>query len=662
MRYTLLVLALALLAPSAQAAEGMWPLNLLPQPALDALGLAPQPQRLMHSSVRLPNGSGSFVSAEGLVLTNHHVVSDCIDALSSAREPLQQRGFVARQRAQERRCPGMRVQVLQGIDDVTAQMLATAAEPAARKALVHALENTDCPKGEHCEVVALYGGALQHRHRYRVLDDVRLAMAPENQAANFGGDDDNFTYPRHAFDFALLRVYEAGGRVHRPSQWLRPAAQGPRVGEALMVSGHPYNTARLLTLAQLNTQREAVLPTQIAVLEAQLQAVRGYSERDAEARRQAVDLVAHLENSLKALRGELGALQQPGLMAAKQSDEARLRERAPSSQAWVEVAAVAQRARVLEPLALERALPMDSLPAQVLQALMQLGEAERPVAQRLDAFSGVEAAQQSERLQAEWPVYPALEQHRLAAYLTSARERLGAQDPWVQALWQGAASAEQAATAALQGTGMLQAAQRRALLSDPRSQAADPLVRWAQPLLPLLRATAQSLEREIQQPLAQQAQALAQARWAVDGRSSPPDATFTLRLSFGRLEDVRTAGLRHPPFTTFGGLWARADGFAQQPPFQLSPALQRARSRIDARTPLNFIASADIVGGNSGSPVLNARHEWVGVAFDGNLESLAGNFHYDATSNRMVVLHLRAIGVALRQVYPAAHLARELGL
>jgi len=651
-----LLLAALLVVGAAKAAEGMWPLNLLPTQALREHGLEPRVALLQGATVQLPYGTGSFVSADGLVLTNHHVVSECIDALSSEREPLQQRGFVAATRRAERRCPGVEVQVLLGIDDVGA-LLPT--DAAARRARIAMLEGAECPRGERCRVVALYGGAVQHRYRYRVWQDLRLVMAPEAQAANFGGDDDNFNYPRYAFDFALLRVYDADGRPHRPRHWLRPARQALREGDSLLVPGHPYRTDRLFTVAQLEAQRDHVLPEELAALDFELARLNAYAASGTEAERQVADLRATLENSRKAQRGALAALERPALLRLKAEEEARVRAAAASTAPWDAAARSAQAGARLARERIARELPAGS-PLGLLVDLLSLREQRKlPAAQRLAAFTGAAEADLLPQLGADSRPYTALEAVRLRAHRDWATQRLGASHPWVQAL---------AETPDLLSEGELLngAARLRLLELDDNALAemsrSEPMLRLALRLLPLRLALARQIEVEVQAPLAGQTEAIARARWQLLGRDSAPDATFTLRLSFGRATEVSSAGTRHPWQTNFGGLYARADAFGGKPPFDLAPRVAAARSRIGAAEPLNFIGTPDIVGGSSGSPVLNADHQWVGLAFDGNLDSLAGQYLYDAVSNRMVGVHQRAILLALTRIYPARHLARELGL
>jgi len=657
-----LAVAGALVGAPAPAAEGMWPLNLLPQAALEAHGLKPDVARLQAVSVNVGGASGSFVSPHGLVLTNHHVISECLDHLSTPARPLQSTGFVAAKPAQALRCPGLVAKVLQGIDDVTDQI---PADTAGRKAAIDRLTGADCPKGEVCELVPLYGGALHHRYRHRTWNDVRLVMAPEAQAANFGGDDDNFAYPRFAFDFALLRVYEPNGQPHRPAHWLRPARHDLKLNDAVMVPGHPYVTERQKTLAQLEAERDLHTPLWIDRAAQELEALRAYAQTSPDAQRQTMDMVLNLENGLKVIRGELAALRTPALMQRLRDEESAIRRVAGSQAPWEAVAQAEAAAMRLAPLRTALQAPAGSLLGQVLQVLAVRAERHRPAEERLEGFHDREAEQQAEELGADRPVHLGVEQVRLTQYIAWMQARLGGEHPWVRTALAGQPDAAAAARHWLAGTALTDLAQRRALLTlddDALARHPDRLVQLARALHPDLHRLRHEWETQVRQPRLAQARALAQARWQAQGRGAPPDATGTLRLSFGRVAEQDLGGLRQPWFSTVGGLWARADGFGHQAPFDLAPRLAAARPRLDDRTPLNFISTPDIVGGNSGSPILNAAGDWVGVVFDGNLDSLASAYVFDETRTRTVSVSLAAIRLALREVYPAQHLADEMGL
>jgi len=378
-----------------------------------------------------------------------------------------------------------------------------------------------------------------------------------------------------------------------------------------------------------------------------------------------MDMVLSLENGLKVIRGELVALRTPALMQRLRDEETAIRRAASAQAPWEAVAQAEAAALRLAPLRAALQAPGGSLLGQVLQILAVRAERHRPADQRLEGFHDREAEQQAEELSADRPVYLALEQVRLAQHIAWMQSRLGPAHPWVRTALGGQSTAEAAARHWLQSTVLTALSQRRGLLTlddTALAQHPDRLVQLARALHPDLHRLRHEWEAEVRQPRLAQAQALAQARWQVQGRSAPPDATGTLRLSFGRVAEQDLGGLRQPWFSTLGGLWARADGFGHQAPFDLAPRLAAARQRLDDRTPLNFISTPDIVGGNSGSPILNAAGEWVGVVFDGNLDSLSSAYVFDEPRNRTVSVHLEAIRLALREVYPARHLAEEMGL
>ena len=670
-----IALAVAAWGP-ASADEGMWTLDSPPVERIrQRHGVELTPEWLNHlqqSAVDF-GASGSFVSARGLMLTNHHVAASCIDKLSSPSRDLTRHGHLARTPAEELRCPGGTARVLMAIEDVsgTVQQAAAAGatdeqKNARRKAAIAELEAT-CRAGSGltCEVVSLYSGSLYHLYRFKEWDDVRLVFAPEAQAANFGGDADNFVYPRFAFDFALMRVYEGGKPVQR-TQHLKLASQPPVEGDPVFVVGHPGRTFRLHTLAQLKNHRDLSLPLQLASAKAQQALLQAYSARSPEAARQAQDVLFGVENWLKGMRGAHAALSAPAAMERKSADEAEFRagyaRLGLGGDPWAQVEAAvgryASRAKELWAVGYGRRTLFEH--AGHLVELSQ--ERLLPEAQRLAAYRDAEIPNIERRLKADARVYKDLEIARLAGQFEEAQQLLGAGHPFVQAVLSGA-SPQAAAEALVRGSRLDQARERGALLAGGVAAieaSTDPLVRLARAVYPIRRELEKFEEEQIDTPIEQAAQRLGQARFALHGKAVPPDATATLRLAYGRVAGYESSGIRTPWKTTFGGLYARADSFDNQPPFDLAPQVQRARGRIDNRMPLNFVTTADITGGNSGSPVVNRRGEWVGLIFDGNLESLGGRYVYTDTQSRSVAVDARAILHALEHIYGAGKLAQEL--
>lgn len=655
---------LSLLPVTALADGGMWPLNRLPQELLQRrLGVQLDEAWVRHaqlSSVNVGGASGSFVSPHGLVLTNHHVARSCIARLSTPQDDIDRHGFTARQQGDERRCPGLSVRLLQGIEDVTAR-IPTA--PTARKAAVAAMEASCSGPGKRCEVVPLYGGALQHLYRYAEHDDVRLAFAPEAQAANFGGDADNFNYPRYSFDLTLLRVYGADGQPIASPAWLRPATQALKEGDPVFAVGHPGRTERLLPMAMLEALRDVQLPADLAAFAHEADALIAYGHTSSEAARQMDAPLDGVQNRLKALRGQLPALHDAAAMARKQDEEGRVRAASPA-EPWLASQEAASLLRSHYP-AWRAMQPMrGSLIAQALSIVTLRDEANRPTADRLQDFTGGRGAREAATVRAQVPHPIGLETVRLRAYIERAQKLLGADHAFVRALFGGHPDAAAAAQHWLATTQLHDAPTRARWLNLDTTdfeRVADPLLQLARQLHTLRRPVLAAIDAGVDQRMRALAGPMAQARWKVIGDSEAPDATGTLRLSFGQVRAPAPEPYAASWKTTLGGVYARAADFDHQVPFDLAPRLVRHRERLPMQMPLNFTSDVDIIGGNSGSPVLNARGELVGLAFDGNLQSLPGRFFFDGRVNRMTSVTLEAIFLATEQLHPeAAHLAREM--
>lgn len=660
----------------ARADEGMWTLD---SPPLDQIrqryGVALTPQWLDHLRQSAVNfdASGSFVSARGLMLTNHHVASSCIDKLSRPGRDLTRNGHLARTPAEELRCPGGTARVLMGIEDVSSTVQQAAAagvtdeqKNARRKAAIAELE-AKCRAGSErtCQVVSLYSGSLYHLYRFKEWDDVRLVFAPEAQAANFGGDADNFVYPRFALDFALMRVYENGKPV-QSTQHLALASQPLAEGDPVFVVGHPGRTFRLRTLAQLKSLRDIALPLQLASAKAQQDLLHAYSARSPEAARQAQDVLVGVENWLKGTRGAHAALGTPAMMERKSAEEAEFRagyaRLGLDGDPWAQVEAAVDRYNAQAKDLWAVGYGHHTLFQQAGRLVELSHERLLPEAQRLRAYREAEVPDLERGLKAEVPFYKDLEIARLAGQFREAEQLLGAAHPFIRAVLAGA-SPEVAAEALVLGSRLDQARERSMLLAGGVAAieaSDDPLVRLARTVYPMRRELAKFEEEQIDTPIEQAAQRLGRARFALHGKAVPPDATATLRLAYGRVAGYESQGIRMPWKTTFGGLYARADGFDNKPPFDLAPKVQQARARVDSRMPLNFVATTDITGGNSGSPVVNRRGEWVGLIFDGNLHSLGGRYAYSDAQARAVAVDARAILHALDRIYGAGRLAQEL--
>lgn len=673
----------AALAATPLADEGMWTFE---NPPLELLqkryGFVPPTgwfEHLRLSSVRFNDGgSGSFVSANGLVLTNHHVARGQIQKLSTAEHDYVRDGFYAESPAAELKCPDLELNVLVSVDDVTAQvtgavtpgMNAKVALDARRAAQARLEKDSLSATGLRSDVVQLYQGGEYWLYRYKKYTDVRLVFAPEMQAAFFGGDPDNFTYPRHDLDFALVRVYE-DDRPASVEHFLTWSANGAKAGELVFVSGHPGSTTRLQTVDQLQTNRDHDLPTFLRVIDNRLAVLRAYSERGAEQSRQAQTMAFGLENAQKAIAGELKGLQDPALMSKKQADEKEFRARvagrpegAAARAAWEAIGAAEQvRRTLIKPQYFRRIDFAGSSLAQTAAILVTYAhEMQKPSGERLPGYQDAQLPALMPRLTSAVPFYADMEEVLLAATLQQSVDELGGADPYVKAVLAGRTAAE-AARDAVRGTRLGDAPFRQDLVKGGSAAilaSTDPLLALARTAYPLRQAVREDIERRVTGVTTTAGERLGQARFAVYGHTIYPDATFTLRLSFGTVKGYPMNGTMAPPITTFYGLYDRSASFDNAPPFDLPRRFVERRHALDLSTPLNFVTTNDIIGGNSGSPVVNRDGALVGLVFDGNIESLVGGVAYNEQVNRTVAVHSSGILQVLRRVYDAGRLADEL--
>ena len=672
------------LCVAAGAAEGMWTLDHLPDEAMRArYGFAPEAawvQRAMQASLRLSNGcSGSFVSADGLVLSNHHCVAACVEQLSAAGRDRLAEGFLARGRDAELRCPEIELLRLDRITDVTpALRQATAglegpayraAQDAARARLTAECRGRDVETVQ-CELVTLYQGGAYQLYRYRRYADVRLVWAPEDAIAGFGGDPDNFNFPRYCLDAALLRAYEHGRPV-AVREFLRVRPEGPQPGEPLFVTGHPGQTERLYTVAQLEAERERIGQLALPLLSEQRGLLLQYARGGEEPARVSATQLASVENTLKVLRGELQALADPALMAAKREDERALRDdvaqRAGASgearDAWAQIErAQAVEAQLrLEYRLLERRAAFQSRYFEHARRLVRAAaERAKPDAERLREYSENELPQREQELRSAAPISPDLERTTLGWSLAKLREALGQDDPLVQQVL-GRETPDALAARLVSATRLGDPAERLRLWQGGVAAVAasdDPFIALARQVDDAARAVRERFENEVQAVERKAQERIAAARFARTGTSAYPDATFTLRLTYGEVQGWTVRGRPVAPYTEVAGLYRRATGAE---PFALPASWRDAQPRLDPAQRFNFVTTHDIAGGNSGSPMLDRAGRLVGLVFDGNLESLGGAYAYDERVNRAVAVHPGLILQALRSVYDAGFLADELG-
>ncbi|HVP53077.1 MAG TPA: S46 family peptidase [Terriglobales bacterium] len=676
-----LISALLLLASAAVADEGMWTFDNPPRKLLqERYGFTPTPQWLEHvrlSSVRLNDGgSGSFVSPHGLLLTNHHVAIGQLQKNSTAEHDYVRNGFYAATPDQEMKSPDLEVNVLVSMEDVTQRVQSAVqgitdpqkALAARRDVIAQITREGEQKTGLRSDVVTLYQGGEYWLYRYKKYTDVRIVFAPEQQIAYYGGDPDNFTYPRYDLDMTLLRVYE-NGKPLESTNYLKWNAKGAANGELVLVSGHPGTTLRLDTMAQILRERDVRLPLLQTWLRKRLEVLRQYSAKGREQARQSEALSLSLENAVKAYRGTYQALLDKQVIAKKQAEEDEFRKLVASRPewqsefggAWDAIAAAEAKAAPMTGKQIFRRL--DSQLASLALSLVQfVAEIKKPDGERLPGFHEAQLESLRYRLLSPAPIYPELEKARVSGGLAESARQLGADDEFVKTVLAGH-TPDAVATDVIGGTHLADPKVRKALLEGGEAAVAasdDPMIALARKIDPLSRALTKWFEDNVQSVEQAAGEKLGKARFLAYGKSAYPDATFTLRLSYGTLKGYPMNGTKAPYKTTFYGLYDRAHSFDLAPPFDLPARYREGIGKLDLATPFDFVSTCDVVGGNSGSPVINRNAELVGLIFDGNIESLAGDFIYDEETNRAVAVHSAAMIEALRKLYGAGKLADEL--
>jgi hypothetical protein len=676
------LLALFLTFPSF-ADEGMWLFNMPPKDLLQKrYGFSMTREFLDHlrlASISFGGASGSFISPEGLVLTNHHVGQRALQNLSTSDRDLMKTGFYALTRADELKVPGMELRVLEDIQDVTALvtgaeksgMSAVEAAEARQKAIPGLEKDTFDKTGLRGVVVNLYSGGMYHLYKFRVFNDVRLVFAPEYLVAFFGGDQDNFTYPRYDLDICLFRIYE-NGQPFKSSDYIKWATSGVREGDLVFCSGHPGSTGRLLTYAQLEFLRDTSYPFSIANYKRRRAYMQAYSRQGAEQARVALRNLFGIENSLKAITGYQSGLLDPKLMAKKLSNEQALREAVRKSpelereygRAWDEIAAAEKDcATFFKPyMFFERANGFYTTYFTLARDIVRMAmEKPKPNADRLHEYRDSNLPSLERRLLSPSPISDDFETLKLSDSLAQLQEELGELQEvrWIL----GGRSPREAARELVGGTGLGDIAFRKKLLEgglDAVYQSSDTMIKLALLVDPLSRGLRSRYEKEVEAVETRNGARIARVLFKLEGTSIPPDATGTLRLSFGVVKGYVENGRKIPFETTFSGLFEKSRKAGNKDPYELPANFLKKERAVNPAVPVDFVATIDSIGGNSGSPVVNRRGELVGVLFDGNIQSLPTRFVYDDTISRSVMVHGQGIIEALLNIYDAKPLVAEI--
>jgi len=645
-------------------------------------GFTPTQEWLDHvrlASVRFMNGgSGSFVSPNGLVLTNHHVAMGQLQKISTAEKNYVADGFYAATLEKEIKCPDLEVNILVSMEDVTKEVMKaikkemTDAEALkARQAAIAAIEKKSLKKtGLRSNVVSLYLGGEYWLYRYQKYTDVRLVMAPERQAAYFGGDFDNFTYPRYDLDFAFFRVYENDKPV-KSDHYLTWNAKGAQENELVFVSGNPGSTDRLYTYSRLEFQRDFYYPMILNYIDKRLEILREYSKKGEEQARRALGGIFRFENGKKALTGELNGLLDEDLMGRRKKAEhdfQKLVTRNPESQqkygdAWDIIAKTIEQNRKVAKQQFYGRLIGSRMAGNARTIVRYVVEVKKKDADRLPGYHDSELDELKFGLFSPAPIYRDLEQALLLGNLKMSIEQLGADDEFIQKVLKGR-SPEVVVKELIEGTKLDDPGFRKSLIDGGEkavNKSKDPLIVLARELDPMMRKSEKWSRDNIQSVLTAVGENIAKARFAVYGKTTYPDATFTLRLSYGTVKGYPMNGTKAPYKTTLYGLFDRSLSFDQGGDFTLPQRFWDRKDKLDLSTPVNFVSTNDIIGGNSGSPVINKNGELVGLIFDGNIESLSGRFMFDEQKNRSVSVHSAYIIEAMKKLYDAGKLAEELG-
>ncbi len=670
---------------AALADEGMWTFNNVPRADIKKkYGFDVTDEwlkKVQLASVRFNNGgSGSFVSPTGLVLTNYHIVEDIVNEVSTPQKDLAKEGFVAHTRAEEIKAPSLELNVLMSIEDVTNRVngavktgMSDAEAFAARRAEISAIEGESTKATNlRSDVVTLYQGGQYNLYRYKKYTDVRLVFVPEFQAAFFGGDPDNFNFPRFNIDMALVRIYENDQPVH-PANYFKWSTTGAKEGGLVFVTGNPGSTARLDTVAHLQELRDTSIPIILRLLERRETMLKKYMAMGQEQTRQAQNELNSIQNSLKVYRGQVQGLKDKALIGRKTKEEDALRKSIAANperqkmygDAWDAIAKAHQGlpSYIRERRVFDQAGGFNTTLFGFARTLVRLAaESEKPNAERLPEYTDARRASLDLALYSPAPIHDDFEELKLADSLEFMVELLGPENELAKQVLNGKTPAARASEL-IEGTKLKDPAYRKELAAGGRQaidSSTDPMIVVARLIDPKARELRKRYENEVTGVERANYSKIARALFETEGTKLYPDATFTLRLSYGAVKGYQENGKKITPFTTLGGLYDRAARFKYEFPYNLPQRWIDKKSAMDLNTQFNFVSTNDIIGGNSGSPTINQNGELVGLIFDGNIQSLVGDFMYDESVNRAISVDVRAMLEVLRKVFDANDIAAEL--